>query len=116
MKRGAFDYLTKPFDIDEAVMVAQKAIEAMKLARENEELRGELKEQYDPGKIIGKDASMEVVFKTIGRVTESDCSGSHHWRERHGQRTCCSRHPLSLQPCQGTVCRRELRGDPGESS
>ncbi len=73
MKRGAYDYLTKPFDIDEVDIIARKAIEARNLSKEVSHLRREVKERYEVGtNIIGKSAPMQKVYKMVGKVSASD--------------------------------------------
>ncbi|MFQ5477220.1 MAG: sigma-54-dependent transcriptional regulator [Candidatus Binatia bacterium] len=68
MKLGAFDYITKPFDVDELRLVAQRATENAQLKEEVEELRAEVGQLYNVDNMIGDSASMQAVFKTVGRV------------------------------------------------
>ena len=56
MKLGAFDYITKPFDVDELRVILDKATERAELVREVEELRSEVGRRYQLDNIIG-DAS-----------------------------------------------------------
>lgn len=73
MKRGAYDYLTKPFDIEEVEIIARKALESRNLSREVSHLREEVRERYEVGtNIIGKSAPMQKVYKTVGKVSGSD--------------------------------------------
>lgn len=73
MKRGAYDYISKPFDIDELNILAARAIDAWKLAREVAELKKEIKGKYAAGgEIIGKSDSMKQLYKLIGKVAASD--------------------------------------------
>jgi two-component system, NtrC family, response regulator AtoC len=65
MKLGAFDYVTKPFDIDELRVILDKATEAAALQREVEELRHEVGRRYQVENIIGKSPKMQEVFKTV---------------------------------------------------
>jgi len=68
MKLGAFDYLTKPFDIEELRLVAQRATEHSKLKQEVEELREAVGKRYRFENIIGESPEMQAVFKTITAV------------------------------------------------
>jgi DNA-binding NtrC family response regulator len=68
MKLGAFDYLTKPFDVDELRLVAQRATEVASLQREVLQLREEVGRKYNFDNIIGESASIKAVFKTISAV------------------------------------------------
>lgn len=73
MKRGSYDYITKPFDIDEVEIIARKALKSRRLAKEVTNLRGELRERYEVGtNIIGKSPLMQKIYKTIGKISGSD--------------------------------------------
>ena len=58
MKLGAYDYITKPFKIDEIKLIIKKALDKKKLERENTRLRKELETQYGFGNIIGRSPSI----------------------------------------------------------
>lgn len=69
MKAGAFDYLTKPFDLDELLIVVSRALERRRVSREFHELKEEVKKRYEPGfNMIGTSPAMQNVFKMIGQV------------------------------------------------
>jgi len=68
MKRGATDYVTKPFKIEQVLVVLEKAIEQRRLHRELESLRDEVEHRYRFGNIIGKSKQMQAVFELIRRV------------------------------------------------
>jgi two-component system response regulator AtoC len=65
MKLGAFDYVTKPFDVDELRVILDKATENAALQREVEELRHEVGRRYQVENIIGKSPKMQEVFRTV---------------------------------------------------
>lgn len=72
MKSGAFDYVTKPFDLEEILVVVQRALENRKLIREFRELKEEVKKKYEPkSNMIGESPAMQRVFKTIGQVVNT---------------------------------------------
>jgi two-component system nitrogen regulation response regulator GlnG len=73
MKRGAYDYLTKPFDLDVMDAIVEKANRAQEMTMQVSALKDELKEHYllDKG-IIGNSIPMRDVYKTIGKVAPSD--------------------------------------------
>ncbi len=73
MRRGAFDYITKPFDLDEVNILIKKAIEVRRLSQEVDTLRAEVREKYEGG-LVGNTAAMQEIYKTIGRVAESDAT------------------------------------------
>jgi len=72
MKRGAFDYVTKPVGRDEFLHIVGNALRLHTLEDENLRLRHELKEKYRFGQIIGKGESMMHVFSLMERVIEMD--------------------------------------------
>lgn len=73
MKRGAYDYITKPFDIEEVNILAARATNAWKLSKEMAELKKEIKGKYAVGgEIVGKSDAMKQLYKLIGKVSASD--------------------------------------------
>jgi two-component system NtrC family response regulator len=71
MKEGAFDYLSKPVDLDELELVVSKAKEHRYLISENKLLRKQLEEKYKFDSIISQSREMEEVLNTAGRVAKS---------------------------------------------
>jgi len=75
MKNGAFDYITKPFDLDEVLVLVKRAIDSRKLTRDFRELKEEVKKRFEPGvNIVGTSASMQKVYKTIGQVVDTQAT------------------------------------------
>ncbi len=74
MKLGAYDYLTKPFDMDQLLRTVDKALETTKLRREVRELRRHVSHEYGVDSIIGQDACMLELYDIINRVAESGAS------------------------------------------
>src|SRR3989454_697262 len=72
MQRGAYDYLAKPFDLDEFVLLAERALAARRLTQEVRQLKSGLQEVWEFGAIIGRHPRMQEVYKTIGRIASSD--------------------------------------------
>jgi DNA-binding NtrC family response regulator len=68
MKLGAFDYVTKPFDVDELRLILDKATERAALVREVEELRTEVGRRYQLENIVGRSPKMQEVFRTVHTV------------------------------------------------
>jgi two-component system, NtrC family, nitrogen regulation response regulator GlnG len=74
MQQGAYDYLAKPFDLDEALLLAERALTARRLTQEVSALRTGLQEVWEFGALVGRHPTMQEVYKTIGRVAASDVS------------------------------------------
>ncbi|MBI4529132.1 MAG: sigma-54-dependent Fis family transcriptional regulator [Deltaproteobacteria bacterium] len=74
MKNGAFDYVTKPLDLDEIAVLVQRAAESRRLLDEFRKLKHEVKKSFEPGNIVGESAAMQKVFKTVGQVVNTDAT------------------------------------------
>jgi len=74
MKEGALDYLTKPIDLDELLLMLQKVIERSTLIRENKELRTQLKDRYQFTNIVYGSSVMEEVMGLVARVAPSQAT------------------------------------------
>ena len=74
MKLGAYDYVTKPFDMNQLLRVVKKALETTQLRREVRELRRHLVHEYGVDRIVGQHACMKDLFDTIERVSGSGAS------------------------------------------
>ncbi len=72
MKRGAYDYLSKPANLDEIVLTLQRAIEHKNLKEENVALRSQIQEQHRPDRLIGQSAPMQQLHRIIKRVAKTD--------------------------------------------
>src|ERR1700757_1840551 len=72
MKMGAYDYVTKPFKIDELQMTIQRALDYQAALRENVYLRKELKNRYRFENIIGTSRKMQHVYNLINKVADTD--------------------------------------------
>ena len=72
MKRGAYDYISKPFDVEELKVVVQKALEKTELVDENVYLRRELEQKYQFSNIIGRSRPMKEIFALIERVAKTN--------------------------------------------
>jgi DNA-binding NtrC family response regulator len=72
MKEGAFDYVTKPFKVDELLITVQRALEYRAIVAENEQLKAELDNRYRFENIIAESASMRKICDMIQRVAPTD--------------------------------------------
>src|SRR5688572_3749727 len=71
IKRGASDFIEKPFQFDELMHVLQKALEQRQLRSENAYLRSQLEERYQFGGILGKSRPMLALFQMLETVARS---------------------------------------------
>ena len=71
MKRGAFDYITKPFDIDELLLQAKKVTEMGKLKEEVKYLRSEMIKEVEESKFLSKNEVTSSIFKSINQLAET---------------------------------------------
>jgi two-component system, NtrC family, response regulator AtoC len=71
IKRGASDFIAKPFQFDELMHVLQKAIEQSRLTSENAYLRSQLEERYRFGGILGRSRPMQKLFHLLETVARS---------------------------------------------
>ena len=71
MKIGAFDYITKPFSVEEILLVVKRALELITLQIENRMMQSELEEKYGYRNTIGESPAMKKVFDLIETVSQS---------------------------------------------
>lgn len=74
MKKGAYDYLTKPIDLDELENLLERLSEKRMLQSENRQLKKQLKERFQFDTIISQSGKMEDVINTAARVADSKAS------------------------------------------
>ena len=71
VKLGAYDYITKPFELEELVLVANKALEERKLRRQVARLQREVEGRYQLGNIVAHSQAMQEVLALVQRVSGS---------------------------------------------
>ena len=74
LKSGAYDYLTKPLDIEELKILVEKALHHRKLEQENVYLKERLGDRFDFSNIIGHSPAMQYLFETIALVAPSEAT------------------------------------------
>jgi two-component system response regulator PilR (NtrC family) len=74
MKAGAYDYLVKPFKLDEVGLVVERALERRLLWRQNLALRDEIKGRYRLDRLLGKSAAMQRVFDMLRKIAPARTS------------------------------------------
>ena len=68
MKRGAYDYVSKPLNIDELEIVIKRAIKTRAVENENASLKRQVEERFSIANVIGKSPNMQPVFETVQQV------------------------------------------------
>ena len=122
IKAGAYEYLIKPFNVDEVLTVIERALEKRRLVRAVAYLRGEL-ERYSPfEKMVGKDSKMLDIFDMIHSVAQADgtvlIQGESGTGKELVARAIHNRSPRNAQPfvvvncaaIPGTLMESELFG------
>jgi DNA-binding NtrC family response regulator len=74
IRAGAYDYLSKPFEVEELRLLVRNACERKELAEENRSLREELNREGKSGAIIGQSDALRRIFDLIERVSPTDVS------------------------------------------
>lgn len=72
MKKGAFDYITKPFNREELLLVVERGLKIKRLERENNSLREELVDKFSLNNVVGTSSRMKDVFKIVHRVAKTE--------------------------------------------
>lgn len=71
LRRGVYDYITKPFVNEDLIKTVRNALRTKELARENRELRRELDKHYSFSEIIGSSDALQRVFKLVEKVADT---------------------------------------------
>ena len=74
IRQGAFDYISKPYDVDQIRVVVNRALRQKQLLEENRKLRNEVRGKYQLANIVGRSEAMLAVFKTAARVAATDAT------------------------------------------
>ncbi|NNF06418.1 MAG: sigma 54-interacting transcriptional regulator, partial [Candidatus Eisenbacteria bacterium] len=72
VERGAFDFFTKPVNLDELRIMLRRALSIRELERENATLRSQLKDSGSLGRILGQSEEIQTVFRMIQKVSPAD--------------------------------------------
>jgi len=72
VRLGAYDYITKPFNIDELMITVNRVFDHMKLRKENTVIKKQIKGKYNFRKMIGNSRRMQVLHRLIEKISDSD--------------------------------------------
>jgi len=70
IRKGAYDYIPKPFQLAEMVMRVEKGLEEHQIKSENRLLRGELHSKYNFSNLVGNSAAMKKIYQLVGLVAQ----------------------------------------------
>ena len=74
MRQGAYDYVTKPLDLDHAQLLLQRAVRTVRVEQENLELKAQLDRSFGLDRILGKSVAIEKVLDRVRQVADSKAS------------------------------------------
>jgi len=74
MRRGAYDYVTKPLDLEHAQLLLQRAVRTVQLEQENVHLKAQLDRSFGLNRILGKSSAIEKVLDRVRQVADSKAS------------------------------------------
>ena len=105
MKKGAFDYIVKPFDPDELEMVVKRGAAHRQLVRENELLRSRVESDEPAGVMVGADSGLAQVSALIDRVAATDATVMVSGESGTGKEVIARRiHALSRRRERPFIC------------
>ena len=115
LKRGATDYIPKPFNNDELVMIVRRALGEKQLQDENLYLRQELAGKYNFANIIGRGSRMQEIFRTIERIGKVSTTVLVTGESGTGKELVARADPSTRAAPRQAVRRGQLRRDPGDA-
>jgi two-component system response regulator PilR (NtrC family) len=108
LKRGAYDYLGKPFKMDEMGVIVQRALDRRALLRENEKLRRQVASRHKLDRLLGKSDAMQRVFDLVRTVAQVRTNvlivGESGTGKELVARALHNEGPRSAQPFVGVNC------------
>ncbi len=85
MRKGAFSYLTKPFDPQELLLQIARALDSLKLTAEIRKLTGLLEERFEFSNIVARSEKMLRVLENVSRIARTDCTVYIHGESGTGK-------------------------------
>ncbi|HUJ27499.1 MAG TPA: sigma-54 dependent transcriptional regulator [Myxococcales bacterium] len=74
IRRGAYDYISKPYDVNAIKLVVDRALRHRRLSAENRRLKREIREKYALANVVGRSEGMLQVYKTAARVASTEAT------------------------------------------
>jgi len=102
MKRGAYDFVTKPLNLDKVEILIARALQGRKLEQENRTLREQVEERYGLENIWGESAALREVLDTIRQVAPSSANVLIEGESGAGKELRRDRSAAGMRPCDRT--------------
>ena len=112
IRQGAYDFIEKPFNIDQLLVVIRRAMETSRLRRENAQLR---RQEVRGTDMIGNSAGMKLLKSQLEKVTKIQWTRDADGRAGVGQGGGRALDPRQFEPCQRAVRHGFLGGNPARS-
>ena len=120
MKRGAYSYLTKPFDPRDLLFQIERALENRRLSSEVQRLKDLLSDRFDFSNIIAKSEKMQKVLEAVTQIAGIDSTVYIHGESGTGKELIAKAIHLSSERKANSLCsdqlRRNSRAPPGEQA
>ena len=116
MKLGARDYLQKPFEVEELLVLARRALEDQRARTGLRYLLSERDAEFDHYGIIGRSRADPRRDRARGAGRRIEEHGADHRRDRHRQGAGGARHSRAQRAAQHAAGQGQLRGDPGDAA
>jgi DNA-binding NtrC family response regulator len=110
IRRGAYDYISKPYDVNAIKLVVERALRHRRLSTENRRLKREMRDKYALQNVVGRSDTMLQVYKTAARVALTDATVLVVGRSGTG-RAGRPGDPRRVAEIARTIHRGGLRGD-----
>jgi CheY-like chemotaxis protein len=104
LRKGAYDYVTKPFVNEDLLQSVKNALRQRELFSENRALRRELDRRYSFAEIVGTSEALQQVFRLVEKVAATTARARSWWRARFITTARAPRAPLS--PSTAARCRK----------
>ena len=116
MRRGAYSYLTKPFEPTDLLLQIERALENRNLNSEIKRLKEMLHERFDFTNIIARSGKMRAILDVVTRIAKLDSTVYIHGESGTGKELVAKAIHLASDRKDTTVCRAQLRRAAGDAA
>ena len=108
MKRGAYSYLTKPFEPQDLLLQMGRALENRRLTVEIQRLKGLLEERYDFANIVARSEKMKRVLEMVSQIAKTESTVYIHGESGTGKELIAKAIHLAGEQEKQTLCCHQL--------